>query len=164
MNDATDLIVGFIFLLAMIVVFAIGFGPLDSEYSEKDIRYHDDERLFLLNYLKTDVGGKKIADMIAFNENGDEDSLKDLQDASRNILRFYGFSGRDYVLRVKYPNGDVEFLTASQEEDLPTPEPRVDTRFGELEIPKTELGRGEKIRIPSINSGLITIELEVKDE
>lgn len=163
-NEITDLIVAYALLFLVIIIAAVGFGPLDKKSFENDIKFSDDERLFLLNYLKTDVGDKKIADMIAFNENGDANSLKDLQGASRNILRFYGFNGRDYVLRVQYPNGDVKFLTASREGDLPSPEPRVDNRFRELEKYKTELGNGEKIRIPSMNSGLIIVELEVEDE
>lgn len=163
-HEITDLIVAYALLFLVIIIAAVGFGPLDKKYSESDIKFIDDERLFLLNYLKTDAGDKKIIDMIAFSENGDSESLKNLQSISRNILKFYGFSGKNYVLRIQYPNGDVKFLTASQEGDLPSPEPRVDTGFGELERYKTELGRGEKIKIPSINGGLIIIELEVEDE
>ncbi len=163
-NEITDLLVGFALLFLMIVVVAVGFDPLGHKYSSIDIKFTDEERLFLLNYLKTDTGNQKIADMIALNENGDADSLKDLQGASRNILNFYGFNGRDYILRIQYPNGDVKFITASKEGDLPSPEPRIETRFGELEKLRPELGRGEKIKIPSINNGLIIVELEVEDE
>ncbi len=162
-NEITDLLVGFALLFLMIIAVAVGFYSLDGD-SDNKAKFSDEERLFLLNYLKTDVGDRKIADMIALNENGDSDSLENLQGISRNILNFYGFNGRNYVLRIKYPNGNVMFLTASREGDLPSPEPGVDTRFGELERYRTELGSGEKIRIPSINNGLIVVELEVEDE
>lgn len=163
-NEITDLIGGYVLLFLMIAIVALGFDPLGEKYFDKDIRFSDDERLFLLNYLKTNVNGKDIADIIALNENGDLNTLKELQNVSRNILRFYGFDGRDYALRVQYPNGDVKFITASREDDLPAPEPGIETKFGELERYRDELGNGEKIMIPSINNGLIIVELEVEDE
>ena len=118
----------------------------------------------MLNYLRTDIGDKKIVDVIALNENGDDKSLKDLQGISGNILRFYGFNGRDYALRIKYPDGNVKFIAGSQEGNLLSPEPGLETRFGDLENYGIVLGRGEKVVIPSMNIGLITVELEVEDE
>ncbi|MEK6856435.1 MAG: hypothetical protein AABX49_00310 [Nanoarchaeota archaeon] len=163
-NEITDLIVGFVVLLFGIIILAIGFDPIGDKSSNEGVKFSDEEKLFLLNYLRTDSGNGNLADMIALNENGNDESLKDLRGVSRNILNFYGFNGRDYALRVKYPNGDVKFIAGSQEGDLSSPEPRLETKFGDLEEYRTELGSGEKAFIPSLNRGLIIIELEVEDE
>ena len=163
-NEIADLIAGVVILVFGIIILAIGFDPLEHNSFNESAKLPDEEKLFLLNYLRTDIGDKKIVDVIALNENGDDKSLKDLQGISGNILRFYGFNGRDYALRIKYPDGNVKFIAGSQEGNLLSPEPGLETRFGDLENYGIVLGRGEKVVIPSMNIGLITVELEVEDE
>src|SRR3989344_1710868 len=164
-NDITDLIAGYALFFVMIIVVSVGgLEFAGHSFTSKDIRFSDDERLFLLNYLRTDGGDGEIADMIALNENGDLNTLKNLQDASKKILNFYGPGWKNYILKVQYPNGNVKFITASREWDLPSAGTRVESGFEELKKFWFELGNGQKIKIPSINNGLITVELEVEDE
>src|SRR3989338_1577452 len=164
-NEITDLIVGYFLLFLMIGVVAIGFDPLSYKYSNRDVKFPDEERLFLLNYLRTDAGGERIADMIALSENRDKFLLRDLRSASRQILNFYGFNGRNYLLEVRYPDGEAEYITSTKGWDLidTGEEAEGGVKTG-LKLFRSELCRGERIMIPSINGGLITVELVVEDE
>lgn len=162
-NEITDLIVGFALLFLMIIVVAVGLDPLglDYKYSAKEVKLHDEERLFLINYLRTDTGNGNIADIISFAEK-DSEKFFQLQIATRQIFGFYmaGREEKDYIVKVKYPEQDYKIIDFK----LKGEEAVID-KYKELKISggiiKTSEERKYEIKLPSLNKGMIEIEMEM---
>ena len=162
-EDIQDLIMAII-LLIVLAVFVPFLAFSGKTYSSQTIELDDDTQMFLINYLKTETGDGQIADLIILNENSDFQTLIPLQTISKKIINFYDFGNRNYILKVGYPNGKVNFITASRSWDLPTSLASGGEPTDEQKKKWFELGNGAKIQIPSLRSGLIIVELEVENE
>jgi hypothetical protein len=167
-EDWEDLIIAFIILVILIVVGnVLEFGSVT--YTTGEINLKDEAGLFLLNYVKSETDSGKIANRIILNEGGDHTIRRPLQELSKELLAFTGFGRRDYLLKAKYPDGKLELIAGSGAYRLPI-EQEVSLTLAELEYDNKrtrealQLGDGEKIKLPSLNGGLITVEFKLEDE
>ena len=166
-EDWEDLIIAFIILVILIVVGnVLEFGSVT--YTTGEINLKDEAGLFLLNYVKSETGSGKIANRIILNEGGDHTTLIPLQGLSKELLNFAEMRDKDYILKVGYPNGSVNFIAASPKWALPKAGSGLSVSGAEkldgLSKLWFELGDGEKIKLPSLNGGLITVEFKLEDE
>ncbi|MBI2507938.1 hypothetical protein HYV89_03215 [Candidatus Woesearchaeota archaeon] len=160
-NDITDIIAAAILLFILALAAYGGSTVFVNRYSSEDISLKDEQHLFLLNYLRTETAFGDIADLIAKNENGDSDTLIPLQKISGNYLNFYRKDKGNYILKIGYPDGKVNFVAASHDWSLPSGQRQISEEQRKLWF---EIGDGEKIKIPSLNKGLITLEFKTEDE
>ncbi len=161
-EDIQDLIIATALLLILLIIGKFIYNIYGADFSanryiSKDVDFNDEEKFFLLNFLRAEAGTGGISELISKSEG--ETNLISLQEISESYLGSY-FGGRNYIMKVQYSDGKVRFITASHAWGLPK---------GERGIPTEkqkkfwfELGDGEKFRIPSLKQGLITIELKVE--
>lgn len=162
-EDIQDVILATCLLVVIVITgtFFPNFGISTFTYHGAELT--DEGDLFLLNYARTEIGDVKISDLIAFAENNPE-KFFELQTSTRQIFGFYtaGRDEKDYVLRVKYPGQEykiIDFKLRGEE--------AVFDKYKELKISEGVIGIDEnkkhEIKLPSINKGLIEIEMELED-
>jgi len=154
-EDIQDSIFAIILLIGLALVIPF-FGFSGVSYASQIPDLHDEDTLFLINYLKVDVGESQIADLIALNEILSNNVDIPLKRVTKSLISFYGLggiSGRNYLLTATYPNGRREVIDATLSWDISQPN-----------HVKTTEGKKTQVQIPSLNKGLITVELEVENE
>lgn len=105
-KDFVDILVAGTVLLLLVF---LGFGVQASEFFEesdslKKLSIDDQEELFLLIYLKSDVNNEKISDLILRAENNDE-AFEELKEATEEIIGLTFNDIEDYDIKIIYPNG-----------------------------------------------------------
>lgn len=133
------LAIGFFILFLIIgtlfrptVLFAEGFSGKDK-FVYENLELRDEESVFFLNLLKTNVEDKTISDLIILNENEDQD----LKEKIEEILKFYGRDYYEYGLTIKYPDREPILFGCDYEVD-----------------------KGIKQNLPSLNGGLIELKFK----
>src|SRR3989344_960566 len=159
-NDITDLISAAVLLFILALAVYGGSTVFVNSYSSDEISFKDEQHIFLLNYLRIETESGDIADLIAKNENGDPNTLISLEKISGNYLNFYRRDKGNYILKVGYPDGKVDFIAASHDLELPSDQRQMNEEQKKLWF---EIGDGEKIKIPSLNKGMITVEFKTQD-
>jgi|SRR3989344_969528 len=156
-EDIQDLILAILLLVIIVVVGSLfpGFGISLLTYQGVDL--HDEGDILLLNYVRTETGSGHISDLIAFAEY-DSEKFSQLQAATRQIFDFYigGRDLRDYIVKVKYPEQDYKtvYFKSGREDAL------IDIYGKDSMVNEWKY----EIKIPSVNKGIIEIEMEIKDE
>jgi len=137
-EDIHDLIMMFILLVVFVI---LGSGLRISD--EKDFVYEslelrDEEDVFFLNLLKTEVDDKTIGDLIILSEN--EDLTKEIKKEVEKVLKFYGKDYYEYGLTIKYPDKEPILLGCD---------------YG--------IDKGIKQNLPSLKNGLIELQFVFQD-
>ena len=160
-EDWEDLIIAFILLIILIVVGnVLDYGD-PAYYITGEVNLKDEAGLLLLNYVKSETDSGKMANRIILNEGGDHTTRIPLQELSKELLSFADLRDKNFILKVGYPDKEVHFIAASSSWDLPRGERTDPDTGGDFWF---KLGEGEKIKLPSLNGGLITMEFELEDE
>ena len=168
-EDWEDLIIAFILLIILIVVGnVLDYGD-PAYYITGEVNLKDEAGLLLLNYVKSETDSGKMANRIILNEGGDHTTRIPLQELSKELLSFMELREKNFILKAKYPNGRLEPIAGSGLYKLPI-EREVSLTLAQVEYDnkRTEmvlkLGDGEKIKLPSLNRGLIIVEFKLEDE
>ena len=141
-------------LLLLIVVSGVFLKFKDAEEIKLEgIKSYDEEKLFLLNFLKTPVNDKKVVDIIS---NYEEDEFEELW-MEIDKIGDYVFE-EDYLVRAVYPDDKILVLGTNmiqRDLDFENTWESYLKWFVELEIRDSQ-------KIPYMEKGVIKVEVLTK--
>lgn len=135
-EDIHDLIMMFILIVVLVILGSGLRTSVEKEFVYESLELRDEEEVFFLNLLKTEVDDKTIGDLIILNEN--EDLTKEIKKEIEDVLDFYGKADYEYGLIINYPNEEIE-------------DQEIGCIYGIGE-------KGIKQSLPSLNEGLIELQ------
>lgn len=149
-DDWRDGLFATIGLIALIFVGTfLNFGA--ANISVVDAPFNDDIELALLNTLRAGTVKGDVANIIALNEI-DENYFTMVKGIIEQNLNF-AFRDKLYFLKITYPSGKKIFISPSIDLGITGEE---NFEAGRINV--------KKVAIPSLNNGMIEVELVVKNE
>lgn len=135
-EDIHDLIMMFILIVVLVVLGSGLRTSVEKDFVYESLELRDEEDVFFLNLLKTEVDDKTIGDLIILGEN--EDLTKEIKKEIEDVLDLYGKADYEYGLIIDYPDEELE-------------DKEIGCVYGIGE-------KGIKQSLPSLNQGFIKLQ------